>query len=44
MNCVCGDVFEEHEPVAVGVGGCEVPGCGCVQFEWDGEEDSGSDV
>lgn len=37
-TCVCGHVDDEHalgEPSAP----CEVEGCGCFAFEWDGEEE-----
>ncbi len=37
-TCVCGDVSEEHETTRSGFGACEVEGCDCILYEWDGEE------
>lgn len=31
-TCTCGDVEDEH------CGPCEVEGCHCAHFEWNGEE------
>ena len=35
-TCCCGHVADEHEPE--GAGPCEIDGCGCVYFDWDGED------
>lgn len=32
MNCACGHVEDEHD------GECQVEGCGCIAYEWDGNE------
>lgn len=35
MTCACGHEQDEHDgPV------CDVEGCDCAQFEWDGESDA----
>lgn len=38
-TCVCGDVADEHQPTASGLGECLVEGCDCIHFEVDGDPD-----
>jgi hypothetical protein len=37
-NCVCGHTSDEHEPSRTGYAACDVEGCDCFLYEWDGDE------
>lgn len=36
-QCVCGHLWDEHD-LEVGSPPCEVDGCPCFAYEWDGED------
>jgi hypothetical protein len=41
VGCVCGHVIDEHEGQFFK--SCTIPGCGCEDFEGDGESDPDED-
>ena len=39
MNCTCGHVQDEHghDPKYPGSTACNIEGCDCCAYEWDGD-------